>query len=102
MNLKHSNDVSFSQAFDLATKSNAKTKNIIVINNNVNNNILNTNGLNDHFLSENVNFNFSQHQQPIFDTNDQPKLPPGYSSTRNFKCRLAFKLIQYDNSLSSI
>ena len=83
MNLKHTKEISFSQAYDLATKSNANTKNIIVINNSINNNIVNTNGGNDHFHSENINFNYPQYQ-PAFDSNIQPKMPPGYSNSRNF------------------
>ena len=46
MNLKHNKEVGFAQAYDLANKSNSKTKNIIVINNSINNNIVNANGVN--------------------------------------------------------
>jgi hypothetical protein len=81
MNLKHNKDVGLSQAYDLASKSSAKTKNIIVINNSINNNIVNAGNVNDHYISENVNFNYAQHPPPIFDPNSQPKYPPGYSNT---------------------
>ena len=76
MNLKHTNQISLSHAYDLATKSNTKTKNIIVINNN---NTANKNGMNDHFLSENVNFNYPQYQ-PVFDK----KMTAEYSNSCNF------------------
>ena len=78
MNFKHTNQISLSHAYDIATKSNTKTKNIIVINNNINNNTINQNGMNDHFLSENANFNYPQHQ-PVFDK----KMTAEYSNPCN-------------------